>query len=165
MKALAALLLVAACGSDHYTPPPDAGGSGQPYTACSGDAAAFVRQSFLALDGRRPLGQPEVDVYVDLYNAAAAKGADPKEAVARAIMARPEFTERLGVLLATGLVVGDSIAGLIYAGAVGALGDPERLSVVGESFVPISEWVAVAAFIALLVAVYARTKAAALRPD
>jgi hypothetical protein len=94
MKALAALLLVAACGSDHYTPPPDAGGSGQPYTACSGDAAAFVRQSFLALDGRRPLGQPEVDVYVDLYNAAAAKGADPKETVARAIMARPEFTER-----------------------------------------------------------------------
>jgi uncharacterized oligopeptide transporter (OPT) family protein len=78
---------------------------------------------------------------------------------------RPEFTERLGVLLATGLVVGDSIAGLIYAGAVGALGDPERLSVVGESFAPVAEWIAVVAFIALLVAVYARTKAAALRPD
>jgi hypothetical protein len=93
MKALAALVLVAACGTDHYKPPPDAGG-GQPYTACAGDAASFVRQSFLALDGRRPLGQAEVDVYVDLYNAAAAKGADPKEAVARAIMARPEFAER-----------------------------------------------------------------------
>lgn len=77
---------------------------------------------------------------------------------------RPEFTERLGVLLATGLVVGDSIAGLIYAGAVGALGDPERLSVVGESFLPASEWIAVVAFVALLVAVYTRTKAAALRP-
>jgi hypothetical protein len=94
MKALACVVLVAACGTDHYPPPPDAGGSGQPYTACSGDAASFVRQSFLALDGRRPLGQPEVDVYVDLYNAAAAKGADPKETVARAIMARPEYTER-----------------------------------------------------------------------
>jgi hypothetical protein len=94
MKALAALLVVAACGTDHYKPPPDAGGGGQPYTACSGDAASFVRQSFLALDGRRPLGQPEVDVYVDLYAAAAAKGIDPKETVARAIMARPEFAER-----------------------------------------------------------------------
>lgn len=78
---------------------------------------------------------------------------------------RPEFTERLGVLLATGLVVGDSLAGLIYAGAVGALGDPERMSVVGAGFLPVSQWVAVVAFVALLVAVYTRTKAAALRPD
>jgi hypothetical protein len=93
MKALAALVLVAACGTDHYKPPPDAS-TAQPYTACSGDPASFVRQSFLALDGRRPLGQAEVDVYVDLYNAAQAKGADPKDTVARAIMARPEFAER-----------------------------------------------------------------------
>lgn len=78
---------------------------------------------------------------------------------------RPEFTERLGVLLATGLVVGDSLAGLAYAGAVGALGDPERLSVVGEDFAPVAGWIAVAAFVALLVGVYSRTKAAAIRSD
>ena len=46
--------------------------------------------------------------------------------------ARPEFTARLGVLLATGLVVGDSIFGLVFAGAVGAVGDPARLAIVGE---------------------------------
>jgi len=62
------------------------------------------------------------------------------------------------VLLATGLVVGDSLMGLVYAGAVGALGDPERMAVVPESFAPLAEWVALAALIALVVGVYARTK-------
>jgi putative OPT family oligopeptide transporter len=79
--------------------------------------------------------------------------------------ARPEYAVRLGVLLATGLVVGDSLMGLAYAGAVGALGDPERLSVVPDSFVPVSEWIAVIALIGLLVAVYARTKRQALQSD
>ena len=79
--------------------------------------------------------------------------------------ARPEYAVRLGVLLATGLVVGDSLMGLAYAGAVGALGDPERLSVVPDSFVPVSEWIAVIALIGLLVAVYSRTKRQALQSD
>jgi putative OPT family oligopeptide transporter len=77
--------------------------------------------------------------------------------------ARPEYTVRLGVLLATGLVVGDSLMGLAYAGAVGALGDPARLSVVPDSFAPAAEWIAVIALILLLVAVYARTKREAKR--
>ena len=76
--------------------------------------------------------------------------------------ARPEFTERLGVLLATGLVVGDSLLGLLYAGAVGALGDPDRMAIVPDSFAPVSEWIAVAAIVAMLVAVYARTRRTAL---
>jgi len=78
---------------------------------------------------------------------------------------RPEYTVRLGVLLATGLVVGDSLLGLAYAGAVGALGDPEALAVVGEGFAPVAEWIAVIALVALLVAVYSRTKSLATRPD
>jgi putative OPT family oligopeptide transporter len=75
----------------------------------------------------------------------------------------PEYTVRLGVLLATGLVVGDSLMGLAYAGAVGALGDPERLAVVPASFAPVGEWIAVIALITLTVAAYARTKALATR--
>lgn len=71
---------------------------------------------------------------------------------------RPDFTERLGVLLATGLVVGDSLSGLIYAGAVGALGDPGRMALVGEGFAPVSEWIAFIALVALVVGIYARTK-------
>ncbi|MCA1661913.1 MAG: oligopeptide transporter, OPT family [Novosphingobium sp.] len=76
--------------------------------------------------------------------------------------ARPEFTVRLGVLLATGLVVGDSLFGLAFAGAVGALGDPARLAIVGEEFATASQWIAVILAVALLVATYARTKARAL---
>ncbi len=65
-----------------------------PYTDCDGDAPSFVRQAMLSLDGRRPKSQAEVDVYVDLYNAATDAGADPVDTVARALMSRPEFTER-----------------------------------------------------------------------
>lgn len=78
---------------------------------------------------------------------------------------RPEFTTRLGVLLATGLVVGDSLSGLVYAGAVGALGDPERMAVVGPEFAPIANWIAVVALVALLVGLYSRTKAVAQHAD
>ena len=75
---------------------------------------------------------------------------------------RPEFTARLGVLLATGLVVGDSLFGLAFAGAVGAVGDPARLALVGEDFAPVAAWIAVFLAVGLLVATYARTKARAL---
>jgi putative OPT family oligopeptide transporter len=78
---------------------------------------------------------------------------------------RPEFTERLGVLLATGLVVGDSLAGLVYAGAVGALGDPDRMAIVGDSFAPVAEWIGIGALVAILIGVYSRTKALAQQPD
>jgi hypothetical protein len=60
-------------------------------------------------------------------------------------------------------VVGDSLMGLAYAGAVGALGDPERLAVVPESFAPVAEWIAIIALVVLMVGAYARTKALATR--
>ena len=83
------------CGSDAVNY--DAGVSGDApvaFTACGGAPDAFVRQTFLALDGRRPRSQAEVNVYTDLYAAAVTKGLDPKATVARAIMAEPEFSER-----------------------------------------------------------------------
>ena len=80
------------CGSDQVVD--DGGMDGNAYNECEGDPASFVRQTFLALDGRRPKSQAEVDVYVDLYTATKAKMGDPKDAVARAIMAEHEFTER-----------------------------------------------------------------------
>jgi putative OPT family oligopeptide transporter len=76
--------------------------------------------------------------------------------------ARPEFSKRLGVLLATGLVVGDSLFGLAFAGAVGALGDPARLSVVGPSFAPAAEMIGLVLLVGLVVFAYARTKSRAL---
>lgn len=77
--------------------------------------------------------------------------------------ARPEFTARMGVLLATGLVVGDSLFGLVFAGAVGAVGDPARLAIVGEAFAPTSEWIGVALLVALVLGTYILTKRRALR--
>ena len=100
MKALALLPLVLAgcsCSSSHPNHGDaggDGGNGGQTFDQCGGDPASFARQAFLALDGRRPLSQAEVDVYVDLYKAAKDLGDDPKATVARAIMNRPEFADR-----------------------------------------------------------------------
>lgn len=81
------------CGSDgDHQEHPDAA-TDNTFDQCGGDAASFVRQSFLALDGRRPLSQAEVDVYVELYKAAETLGEQPKDVVARAIMNRPEFAD------------------------------------------------------------------------
>jgi putative OPT family oligopeptide transporter len=76
--------------------------------------------------------------------------------------ARPEFLKRMGVLLATGLVVGDSLFGLVYAGTVAAVEDPARLSLVGPGFVPIAEFTGIVLLAGGLVYAYRRTKAKAL---
>jgi putative OPT family oligopeptide transporter len=75
---------------------------------------------------------------------------------------RPEFTVRLGVLLATGLVVGDSLFGLAFAGAVATVGDPAKLAIVDEGFAPAAESIGIAAVAALLFATYTWTKRKAL---
>ncbi len=93
MKRLALLAtFVIACGGDDSTNPGDDTADAT-FDQCDGDPASFVRQAFLALDGRRPKSQAEVDVYVDLYNAAVERGDDPVDVTARAIMSRPEFGE------------------------------------------------------------------------
>jgi hypothetical protein len=104
LAAAAGLALTAAsCGTDAEAPrdggPPggaDAGPQADPRTfdQCDADAPAFVRHAYLALAGRRPLGQAEVDVYAELYRQAAAQGRPAPEVVARAILARPEVTDR-----------------------------------------------------------------------
>ena len=90
MKAALALVLALAiapswgcsgCGND-AVPNHDDAGTGDappPFNACTADAPSFVRQAFVALIGRRPKSQDEVDVYVDLYTAAQTKGLDPKD--------------------------------------------------------------------------------------
>ncbi len=102
--ALAAVLALAGgfggcagCDGDGATPedaPPDAEADRRTFDQCDGDAPSFVRQAFLALNGRRPRGQAEVDAYADLYRQAAEQGRDAPALVARAIMSRPEFAER-----------------------------------------------------------------------
>jgi putative OPT family oligopeptide transporter len=49
--------------------------------------------------------------------------------------ARPEFARRMGVLTATGLIVGESLWGVAFAGIVAASGTDAPLALVGEGFV------------------------------
>jgi glycerol-3-phosphate acyltransferase PlsY len=44
----------------------------------------------------------------------------------------PEFAERMGVLTATGLIVGDSLFNIAYAAIVAATDNPDALAVVGD---------------------------------
>jgi len=55
-----------------------------------------------------------------LYNKSAARAPDPK------------FAERLGVLMATGLIVGESLFGVAFAGIVGATDNDSPLALVAE---------------------------------
>ena len=48
--------------------------------------------------------------------------------------ANPEFTKRMGVLLATGMIVGDSLLNVAFAGVVAATGSPDAVALVGPDF-------------------------------
>ncbi|MGV7120935.1 OPT family oligopeptide transporter [Sphingopyxis sp. 550A] len=71
---------------------------------------------------------------------------------------RPEFGRRMGVLLATGLVVGDSLYGLVFAGTVAAVGDADRLAIVGDGFGTASQFIGLGLLAALGWFAYARTR-------
>jgi putative OPT family oligopeptide transporter len=48
--------------------------------------------------------------------------------------ANPGFAKRMGVLMATGLIVGESLFGVLYAGVVVGSGKGEPFALVGDSF-------------------------------
>ncbi|MEA3049293.1 MAG: hypothetical protein QOG84_1129 [Sphingomonadales bacterium] len=52
----------------------------------------------------------------------------------------PERYKRTGVLTATGLIVGESLFGVLLAGIVVASGSGSPLAVVGDSFRPVAVW-------------------------
>jgi len=68
----------------------------------------------------------------------------------------PEFAQRMGVLLATGLIVGESLFGVVFAGLVAATGKDSPLAVIAENpwAVPIS----IVAFAVIVLGFYAWTK-------
>ncbi len=67
---------------------------------------------------------------------------------------RPEATKQLGVLLASGLIVGESIVGVLVAFVVGALGSPDKLALVGEGFAGSAQWLGGLVFAAIVVVLY-----------
>jgi putative OPT family oligopeptide transporter len=69
---------------------------------------------------------------------------------------------RRGVLLASGLIVGESLVGVVLAGVVGFTGKDAPLAVVGSGFAGTSEWLALLVFV-LVCVVFARRVLAAAR--
>ena len=70
----------------------------------------------------------------------------------------PESAKRMGVLAATGLIVGESLFGVAFAGIVAGSGSDAPLAVVGESFAPIAEYGGAILFIGILWWIYSRTR-------
>ncbi len=67
---------------------------------------------------------------------------------------KPEATKQLGVLLASGLIVGESLLGVIIAAVVAFSGNPAPLALVGDAFATPSIWIGGVAFVAVTVVLY-----------
>ena len=76
--------------------------------------------------------------------------------------ANPEFAQRMGVLLATGLIVGESIFGVVFAGLVAATGEDAPLALMEEN--PWAVPIGLLVFTAVVLGLYAWTKRDAARP-
>jgi putative OPT family oligopeptide transporter len=68
--------------------------------------------------------------------------------------AKAEATKQLGILLASGLIVGESLLGVIVAAIVAFSGNNAPLAVVGADFATASIWIGGAVFVALIVLLY-----------
>lgn len=69
------------------------------------------------------------------------------------------FAHRMGVLTATGMIVGESLFGVLYAGIVAGSGSDAPLAVVGEGYAPYAPWVGLILFVGLVWLSYKRTRA------
>jgi putative OPT family oligopeptide transporter len=66
----------------------------------------------------------------------------------------PEAAKRLGVLLASGLIVGESLFGVLLAGIIGASHKDDPLGLVGDAFAGIGKLLGGLVFVALVAALY-----------
>ncbi|MDT4829794.1 TIGR00733: oligopeptide transporter, OPT family [compost metagenome] len=84
---------------------------------------------------------------------AAARGDDVKLAL--------EHAERRGTLLASGLIVGESLVGVMLAAVIGLSGTDAPLALVGAGFEATAQWLGLAVFVLVCVGFYRRVLAAA----
>lgn len=70
-----------------------------------------------------------------------------------------QASERRGVLLASGLIVGESLVGVAMAMVVGFTGSDAPLAIVGSGFAPTSEWLALVVFAGICAVVVRRVLA------
>lgn len=74
-----------------------------------------------------------------------------------------ELKKRLGVLMATGLIVGESLFGVVFAGIVAASGSDAPLAVVGDDFENWAVALGVVLFVVLVLGLYRMTRRSAAR--
>ncbi|ASR05335.1 OPT family oligopeptide transporter [Gordonia rubripertincta] len=67
-----------------------------------------------------------------------------------------EHKKRMGVLLATGLIVGEALFGVVFAGIVAATGDDSVLAIVGDGFETWAQILGVIVFAGLVALLYDR---------
>ncbi|HYC09734.1 MAG TPA: oligopeptide transporter, OPT family, partial [Steroidobacteraceae bacterium] len=68
--------------------------------------------------------------------------------------AKPHATKQLGVLLASGLIVGESVLAVVFTALVAFTNNPFPIGVVGDSFATASEWLGGIAFVLVTWAIY-----------
>jgi len=73
----------------------------------------------------------------------------------------PAFTKRMGVLLATGLIVGDSLLNVAFAGVVASTGNGSPIDLVAPDFATKGILLGLVAFIAMVAWLYRHTRRAA----
>ncbi|MDE2596332.1 MAG: oligopeptide transporter, OPT family [Sphingomonadales bacterium] len=71
----------------------------------------------------------------------------------------PAFAQRMGVLAATGLIVGESLFGVAFAGIAAVTGSPEALAVLKDN--AFAAPLGIAVFVGAIALLYARTRKAA----
>ena len=75
--------------------------------------------------------------------------------------ANPKFAKRMGVLLATGLIVGDSLLNVAFAGVVAGTGSPDALALAGADFETAAIVIGTLLFAAMVAWLYRYTRRAA----
>ena len=80
------------------------------------------------------------------------------------VPARPEFAKRMGVLMATGMIVGESLFSVLYAGIVVISGQSTPFALVGDDFATPALIGGAVIFSGLVGALYRRTVTGISRP-
>ncbi len=78
---------------------------------------------------------------------------------------RAEMAQRLGVLMASGLIVGESLLGVVLAGVIVASGNATPLALVGDTFASYANILGPLAFVAAILGLYAWVGSLARRKE
>ena len=77
----------------------------------------------------------------------------------------PESAKRLGVLGATGLIVGESLFGVLNAGIIAGTGDSSALGIMPDGWAGASQWLGALVFVGIILGLYRWVRMRAVRAE